>query len=74
MKDAAIDQVVFTWKVSYQHIRDRNARHPFWKRTSYVSATTRQEAIDKVQVRFGPPTYGNFRASRSDKNPDLFFG
>ena len=80
MKDATIDQepgrhqVVFTWKVSYQHIPDRDARYPFWKRTSYVNATTRKEAIDKVQARFGPPTYGKFRASKSDKKADLFFG
>jgi hypothetical protein len=80
MKDAAIDpdqsqhHVMFTWKVSYQHIPDRDARYPFWKRTSYVNAMTRKEAIEKVQARFGPPTYGNFRASKSDKKPDLFFG
>ena len=51
------------WKVSYECLRDKMAHYPFWKRTSIVMARSRLHAIQQVQGRFGPPTYGNYRAS-----------
>jgi len=56
-----------TWKVSYEDIRDKLAHYPFWKRTSFVEAGTRLEAIQKIKSMFPEPKYGNYRASaRSD--------
>lgn len=52
------------WKVIYEDLRDKKARMPFWKRTSYVQAESRIDAIRQMQARFASPAYGNFRASK----------
>ena len=52
------------WKVSYTHLEDRAARHPFFKRTQEVQAVSRAEPVNIVKNQFPPPRYGEYRASK----------
>lgn len=52
-----------TWKVKYEHVEDRQTRHPFFKREETIEAETRKEAIETVKARFAPPRYDRFTAS-----------
>jgi hypothetical protein len=61
------------WKIKYVHLEDRATRHPFFKRTEIVDATSRKEAIEQVQSRFSPPTYGEFRASPAKSDNDRYW-
>lgn len=53
------------WKVSYVDLQARSTRRPFYNQTAMSQGATRQEAIDRVKARFGPPQYGEFRASKA---------
>lgn len=61
------------WKVKYIHLDDRRTRHPFFKRVEVVEAKNRREAIEQVQSRFGPPTYGEFTASPAKGPNDRYW-
>jgi len=58
-----------TWKVKYQHRNDRETRHPFFKREINVKATSRKDAIAKVQAYVGSNTYDKFSAAPTEEAP-----
>ena len=55
------------WKVTYEDIQCKMWRRPFWRHRTVVTAVSRKDAIEQVQCMFGPPLYGNFRASKADR-------
>lgn len=63
-----------TWKVSYECLRDKMSRMPFWKRSTMVEADNRAEAIRRLASKFPPPIYGNYRASAAkNATPSCWF-
>jgi len=62
-----------TWKVRYQDMEAREARHPFFNKAAYVTAPTRKEAIAKVSGMFPPPRYGRYAAAPTDRPAAHFF-
>jgi hypothetical protein len=64
------------WRVNYQCAEDRDTRRPFWKKSAYVTAESREQAIGKVKAVFGPPRYDHFSASPAPEGvkADSFFG
>jgi len=53
------------WKVSYIDVRALQSRHGFYKQSTVVRASSRSDAIAKVKAVFGPPNYGQHRASKT---------
>jgi hypothetical protein len=52
------------WRVTYEDLQAKAGRRPFWRNRDVVEAPCRKSAIDEVAVRFAPPQYGNYRASK----------
>jgi len=65
---------MMVWRVRYVDLRARNSRRPFFNLEAYVTAGSRKEAVERVAQVFGPPAYGEYKASKAPGHEsDHFF-